>query len=289
MIVRDKHPALAFLALLVILFSNSCAIFSPDGPALIDQVERVHWQALPEEVICPVMGSDSNLCLEPLELVFTWRSGYVEFQGFSCCLDCERYSPACQLAGQTVEFSTGTLPISPRVRVPSHEPVPGLIIWERGSGVPEPLVDWCSGGCNDQNECTTDQCFEGVGCVYEPLDGISCQANLCYEPGTCSSGACLSGDPLDCNDDNECTTDICDPEEYGCLNLEYDHMISNEFDDDCVMVACFAGEIWEDFPANDEVPPQLADDDCELQVCYDGEILTADNPLEPGCENLPDP
>lgn len=190
------------------------------------------------------------------------------------------------MGGRIVEFSTSTFPISPRVRVPSHEPVEGLIIWEREGGVREPIVNWCDGGRNDGNICTTDECIEGIGCVYEPIEGHACQENLCFEPGICSNGTCVSGDAIDCDDGNECTEDLCDPDEFGCVNLEYNHMISNENDNDCVMVACALGERWEDFPANDEFPPQDPENNCEMQVCSEGEILTIDTPNEPGCEWL---
>jgi hypothetical protein len=269
---------------------SGCSLFSGrDGPALIDFVDRVHYEAVNADEICPLMGSDTNLCLKPLELVFTWRSGYIDHKGFSCCLDCERYVPACQYGNRVVEFSTGNFPLAPRERVPAHDPEAGMVIWEREGGVPDPLVNWCPGGCNDDNSCTVDTCQELVGCVYENIDGQTCQENMCFEPGLCSNGACVSGDALDCDDGNICTEDICDPNEFGCVNLEYNHMISNEFPDDCIMVACFGDEIWEDFPANDEIPPQASETDCELQFCSDGEILTADNPEEPGCEQLPDP
>jgi len=277
--------AILFL-LLGLLILSGCVLGSRDGPAIIDFVEKVHYQAVSEDVICPIMGSDSNLCLKPLELIFTWRSGYIDHRGFSCCLDCERYVPACQYGNRVVEFATGNFPLAPRVRIPPHDPEAGMVIWERTGGVPDPLVSLCEGGCDDGNACTTDTCVDLLGCVYEPTDGQPCQENMCYEPGTCINGSCVSGDPIDCDDGNECTTDYCDPDEFGCFSVDYDHMISNEVDNDCVMVACALGERWEDFPANDEFPPQDPENNCEMQVCSEGEILTIDTPNEPGCEWL---
>lgn len=272
-----------FLGLFIL---SGCVIGSRDGPAILDNVEKVHYQAYAEDVWCPIYGSDTNLCLKPLELIFTWRSGYIDNRGFTCCLDCERYVPACQYGNRVVEFATGNYPLAPRVRVPAHDPEAGMVIWERTGGVPDPLVNLCEGGCNDGNVCTTDQCVDGV-CEYEPIEGFTCQENMCYEPGTCSNGACISGDAIDCDDDNECTQDTCDPNEFGCMNMEDNHMISNEFNDDCTMVACFGGQIWEDFPSDDESPPQDPEnDDCEAQICSGGEIHTVYTAGEPGCESV---
>lgn len=79
----------------------------------------------------------------------------------------------------------------------------------------------CGGGankdCTDNNECTSDACNTTSGiCAHNPLEGSPCGAdNLCAEAGTCKAGAC-SGAPKDCNDNNPCTTDLCDPPSGLC-------------------------------------------------------------------------
>ena len=80
--------------------------------------------------------------------------------------------------------------------------------------------DLCEGvTCDDQNECTTDACDPASGeCVSEPVDdGTSCASG----DGVCEAGECVPADlceGVDCNDDNECTTDLCNPEDGQCSN-----------------------------------------------------------------------
>ncbi|MBI2989785.1 MAG: hypothetical protein HYY51_01160 [Candidatus Magasanikbacteria bacterium] len=48
-------------------------------------------------------------------------------------------------------------------------------------------------------------------------DGTSCEdGNLCNGPETCAGGVCKSGEELNCDDQNPCTDDSCDPES-GCV------------------------------------------------------------------------
>jgi hypothetical protein len=68
--------------------------------------------------------------------------------------------------------------------------------------------------CDDQNECTEDACNPVDGqCDYSNVAaGTSCDFGGL--PGVCGVGACedamlCSG--VDCDDQNECTTDTCDP------------------------------------------------------------------------------
>ena len=72
--------------------------------------------------------------------------------------------------------------------------------------------------CNDGNTCTVGTCNAGGVCVFEDVsDGTPCRdGNLCDGDETCQAGVCV-GEPLDCDDDNVCTTDICDPA-TGCIN-----------------------------------------------------------------------
>lgn len=85
------------------------------------------------------------------------------------------------------------------------------------------LTDRCNEGvcvgeldsCDDQNPCTRDECDEGSGCSHF-LEPYGCDDNnLCTRGDRCEQGACLSGEPVNCDDGQPCTTDICDPE-TGC-------------------------------------------------------------------------
>jgi hypothetical protein len=103
--------------------------------------------------------------------------------------------------------------------------------------------------CDDGNPCTTDACNPGTGCTYmnntDPCDdgsacttndvcsGGQCSGTLTPEAQTCNAGndtvcdgieqcnpatgAC-EATPLDCDDNNPCTDDYCDPV-YGCQHV----------------------------------------------------------------------
>jgi len=67
--------------------------------------------------------------------------------------------------------------------------------------------------CNDNNACTTDSCNSSSGCVHNPAnEGQSCSdGNVCNGQEVCLSGQCRAPAPLNCNDNNPCTADSCDP------------------------------------------------------------------------------
>lgn len=74
--------------------------------------------------------------------------------------------------------------------------------------------------CADSNPCTADSCDAVNGCGYAKLTGTSCaDANKCNGDEVCSSGLCGAGTPLDCNDNNPCTTDGC-VAATGCVNAK---------------------------------------------------------------------
>ncbi len=72
--------------------------------------------------------------------------------------------------------------------------------------------------CNDNQQCTRDGCNPATGCTFvsAPLDGQPCiDGNACTEAEVCAGGACGQGLARDCDDDNPCTDDSCDPAS-GC-------------------------------------------------------------------------
>lgn len=70
--------------------------------------------------------------------------------------------------------------------------------------------------CDDGNECTVASCDPVQGCVIDPVDdGTSCtDADACTQNSACVAGVC-EGEPIDCDDGNECTDNTCDPQ-LGC-------------------------------------------------------------------------
>ena len=76
--------------------------------------------------------------------------------------------------------------------------------------------------CNDGNACTDDSCNTTSGlCVFNaaPLNGAGCNADnsVCTVADTCSSGSCVAGAQLNCDDKNLCTSDGCLPAS-GCTH-----------------------------------------------------------------------
>lgn len=81
---------------------------------------------------------------------------------------------------------------------------------------------------DDEDVCTDDVCSEGE-CTH-PFNEAPCEdGDLCTEGDVCSEGACVPGGDLDCNDENMCSTDSCDPaigcvyeDIRGCCNVDED-------------------------------------------------------------------
>ena len=95
---------------------------------------------------------------------------------------------------------------------------------DNNSGTPV-SCDGCSAtcqleSCNDGNGCTADSCDPTLGCNHSSLpEGTSCSdGNLCNGADVCHFGVCTSSTPLNCNDNNVCTTDSCIPA-TGCLHV----------------------------------------------------------------------
>ncbi len=84
----------------------------------------------------------------------------------------------------------------------------------------------CSSGipvvCDDNNACTADSCDPTKGCVWSALPSGPCSdGNVCTgkpgSPDTCNAGVCIGGPAVNCDDQNPCTNDSCDPT-IGCKN-----------------------------------------------------------------------
>jgi hypothetical protein len=128
--------------------------------------------------------------------------------------------------------------------------------------------------CNDNVTCTEDSCNEETdSCVNTALDSRCRDNNVCNGMETCDSQLdCQAGQPLNCNDNVECTTDNCDPA-TGCSNTPVNAVCNDGVactDDTCHLVN---GCTYTPNPANcnDQVP-------CTTDVC---------SPTT-GCSNTPD-
>jgi hypothetical protein len=113
----------------------------------------------------------------------------------------------------------------------------------RSEGTPCPDGNLCNGNeicsafgqcvpgmplnCNTNNPCTVDTCIPATGCHSdnEP-NGTSCSDGVfCNGAETCSDGTCTHQPAPDCNDNNPCTIDSCNPANDACKNTPVDHPV----------------------------------------------------------------
>jgi hypothetical protein len=94
------------------------------------------------------------------------------------------------------------------------------------AGNPCTFGDYCKKGtckkglksnCDDENDCTSDQCDSAMGCTNTPVSGACDDGNPCTDTSVCSGGVCHAA-VTDCDDDNPCTTDTCLPD-LGCAHV----------------------------------------------------------------------
>jgi hypothetical protein len=67
--------------------------------------------------------------------------------------------------------------------------------------------------------CAVNRCQAGNGtCLAEPIqDGTACEdGNACTQGTTCQAGVCKGGTSKVCQDQNPCTTEVCDPVSGEC-------------------------------------------------------------------------
>jgi hypothetical protein len=107
-------------------------------------------------------------------------------------------------------------------------------------------------GCGDANPCTEDSCDPLAGCVHTALDAVPCDdGDACSTGDRCVAGVCLYLDERDCDDDNPCTDDFCDPVR-GCVHDESS-------------TGCDDGD------------PCTANDVCHARVCLPGPPVDCDD------------
>ncbi len=89
--------------------------------------------------------------------------------------------------------------------------------------------------CDDGNGCTTDICDGAKGCTNANNSTPCSDSNACTAGDTCSSGLCISGNIISCDDKNGCTNDSCDAVK-GC-----EHTANSLICDD--NNACTSGDV----------------------------------------------
>ena len=125
--------------------------------------------------------------------------------------------------------------------------------------------------CSDDNDCTDDVCDPSNGSCSNPnkVNGSACEVDGLA--GECTDGVCIGlCEGVDCDDDNPCTADDCDPMTGSCLHTPVEEGIECDFGGKpgiCQMGVCASV--------------------CELERCNDGNDCTQDvcNIEDGSCSN----
>ena len=96
------------------------------------------------------------------------------------------------------------------------------------------------GACDDDINCTFDMCDVIVGqCLYTPQHALCDNGNVCDGAEKCVVGiGCQPGVPINCDDNNQCTNDVC--QNGLCINTPLDNWTSCELDG----LACSVDNCW---------------------------------------------
>ena len=79
--------------------------------------------------------------------------------------------------------------------------------------------------CDDGNPCTTNACVAELvtalsdGCTVTAIGGLCSDDDKCTLLDECVDGYCVPGNPPDCDDQNSCTDDSCDPGSGKCQSV----------------------------------------------------------------------
>ncbi len=158
--------------------------------------------------------------------------------------------------------------------------------------------------CDDQRDCTIDSCNPEGQCVHELKAGYCLISGVCYQDGQphpdnpcaecmtaanesewsndntndcgqddschpdahCADGECILGDATDCDDENVCTDDSCDPVK-GCVNTP--NSVSCP-DGVCVDGECQCQTHCEGKECGDDGCEGFCGECGELETCIDG-------------------
>ena len=137
-------------------------------------------------------------------------------------------------------------------------------------GDPCTVNDGCKSGicaglmldCPADSPCTAHECVDGE-CQATIIEG-DCGSDACAD-WTCVDGECVSGTSLECEDDNLCTDDLCDPL-LGCVFVPNSETCDDgnacTIGDTCIAGLCGPGG---DFPDCDDGNP-CTDDSCHPEL-----------------------
>ncbi len=180
-------------------------------------------EACPDGIGCPCVANDdctSGLCWDASKGVEATKDN-----AGACAKPCETNGkPGCDDGSPcTVDSCTPSVHKDTDAQC-GHAPLKNGTGCDDGnacSSADRCVAGACTGDlvvCNDNNPCTSDSCKggSGAGCVYANNDGAPCDdGSVCTTNDACGGGACVSGKPTACDDQNPCTEDACDGK-LGC-------------------------------------------------------------------------
>ena len=137
--------------------------------------------------------------------------------------------------------------------------------------------------CDDKEGCTQDVCdTKTAACKYVPIVKSCTDDNQCTTGDTCADNiktgnyTCVGGKAANCNDQNPCTVDTCDPLK-GCANTI----------DTTIVVACYSGDPATKGKGQCKEGGQQCGIDGKLGVCKN-EVLPGPKELCDGVDNTCD-
>ena len=155
---------------------------------------------------------------------------------------------------------------------------------DRGTGSCQSNAD-----CVDDNPCTEGICGIGAqGCIFQYLDAPCDDGNFCTADDYCVNGLCVAQAAQDCNDDDVCTTDSCDPQD-GCIH-SFHAQICDDGDactesDNCTEDGCTGEPVNCDDNNTCTVDSCDATDGCTFEpvdTCCGNEVLEGDEVCDDG-------
>ncbi len=97
------------------------------------------------------------------------------------------------------------------------------------------------GLCEDGDPCTKDTCNSDGSCQHVQLGGMACDdGSICTQTDKCLSGKCVGGNNMNCDDNDPCTTDSCDPF-VGCQHAKASDGVCTEDGNLCTLDVCKSG------------------------------------------------
>jgi hypothetical protein len=136
------------------------------------------------------------------------------------------------------------------------------------------LDDDCDGKtdedlCDDGIPCTKDSCT-GDTCKHKQQDDLPCDDGvICTKTDTCLKGVCVGSGQINCDDNDPCSTDSCDPLK-GCKHLPASDAVCTDDGDICTADVCKNGKCIhpndDGAKCVDEGNP-CTKDVCEAKIC----------------------